>query len=848
MRPSSRLEEREGFLEAHSTLLSASTLVREKETASAPPVEKLGDGDDSLDEYGADAITVLEGLEPVRKRPGMYIGSTGQRGVHQLVWEVVDNAVDEALAGFCSSVYVTLQNGGEVVVEDDGRGIPCAVHRKTGKSTLETVMTVLHAGGKFGKGEGEKEGTTGYRVSGGLHGVGVSVVNALSESLVAEVWRDGKYHRMEFCQGIPVGPLLTERASERGESGKRGTRITWRPDPSVFKSIAPLKTAQLVERLDELAFLNPELRLVLSDLRSEEDRGLSDLGLESANEGGEGGGGEEEEEESEGTVEESKEERPSEEEEESEKDSSTAAKSARVWEFVHEGGLSEFLSRLLEKKKPLSPSGSKEVLAFQGEKDGIEVLVALRWSSDVYRENVISFCNNIRTRDGGTHVEGVRQAVAKAVNAGLRKAAKDKERESKWKALPGEFIREGLTAVVAVRVPNAEFEGQTKNRLGSVQVRPVVDALVNEKLSEFFEWNPVELQAVNQRALQSQAAAQAAKAARELVRRKSSLLTSTVLPGKLADCTGNDKRGSEVFIVEGDSASGSAKQARDRRFQAVLPLRGKILNIEKAAREEKIYQNQELQNVIAALGLAVGLRKDETQTDVAFDDSSLRYERIIIMTDADVDGAHIRLLLLTFFYRYQKSVIENGRVFVACPPLFKVTHPPLSNPPVLSHAVQQGGDEKKKGSSGGGRGRRRETYCWSEEDLALLLKAVRQEREKGGGKAEGNSDGEGDDANSEGSAESGRSNVMLEGAGDSASENLPAGVSVQRYKGLGEMMAKQLWDTTMDPGKRVLKAVSVEDAQTADVLVRVLMGDCVAERKKFIANKAQDLRLSDLDY
>lgn len=645
-------------------------------------------------EYGADKITVLEGLEPVRKRPGMYIGSTGVKGLHHLIFEVVDNSVDEALAGYCSQIDVTIEDDGSVTVVDDGRGIPCEVHSKTGRSALETVLTVLHAGGKFG---GD---ASGYKVSGGLHGVGVSVVNALSESLEVTVRRDGKLHRMKFTRGVRQGEMeIMEDPGALAGNPRSGTTVRFKPDADIFKTTTTFEFDRVSGRLDELAYLNAGVKIVLTDKNGE----------------------------------------------------------GRQQEFLHEGGIRELVDTMCQSKEKLHPE--VEVIQALGEKNGVSVEAALRWSRDQYDDLLIGFANGIRTGDGGTHLDGLKSVLTRTINNMARKTGKLKEGKDN---LSGDFIREGLTAVVSVKVPEPEFEGQTKNRLGNPEVRGIVDAIIGENLVNVFEWNPKVLNAIVDKAMAAQQAAHAAKAARDMVRRKS-LLQSTVLPGKLADCSSRDPAESEIYIVEGDSAAGSAKQGRDRRTQAILPLRGKILNIEKAA-TEKIYQNTELQALISALGL--GIKGNE------FDESTLRYHRIMIMTDADVDGAHIRILLLTFLFRYQRALVERGHIYIACPPLYKVT---------------QGKTIK---------------YAYTQEELAEVQ----------------------------------------------ASFTGKGALSLQRFKGLGEMMPTQLWETTMNPATRILKQVTIEDAAEADKMFMLLMGDAVGPRKDFINRNAKALKIDDLDF
>ena len=644
--------------------------------------------------YGAEQIQVLEGLEPVRKRPGMYIGSTGPRGLHHLVYEVVDNAVDEALAGHCDLIQVVLGEDGSAFISDNGRGIPTDVHPRTGKSALETVLTVLHAGGKFGDG--------GYKVSGGLHGVGVSVVNALSEWVQVTVRRQGRIHRQRFERGAPIGSLESEPLPA-DESDATGTAVCFKPDSQIFTVGIVFDYATLSARLRELAYLNGGVRIVFRDER------------ESARD-------------ADGT--------PHEE------------------TYFYEGGIKEYVSYMNKEKEALHP----EIIYVNAEKDGVQVEAALQWCSDAYSDSILGFANNIRTVDGGTHIEGLKTVLTRTLNAFAKKLGKRKEADSN---LAGENIREGLTAVLSVKVPEPEFEGQTKTKLGNTEVRGIVDNLVGESLSQFLEFNPSVIGLILEKAIQAFNAAEAARRARELVRRKS-VLESSTLPGKLADCSSRDPSESEIYIVEGDSAGGSAKQGRDRRFQAILPLRGKILNIEKTD-DAKIYKNTEIQALITALGL--GIKGED------FDPKNLRYHRIVIMTDADVDGAHIRTLILTFFYRYQKALVEGGYIYIACPPLYKV--------------------ERGKNH----------TYCYNESDL--------QE--------------------------------TLQGFGEKAN------YTIQRFKGLGEMMPKQLWETTMDPGTRMMKRIEIEDALEADRIFTILMGDKVAPRREFIETHSVELDMAALD-
>ena len=728
-------------------------------TTVEPPSQMAGDGGDNEGEsilsqvntdYDAGAITVLEGLDPVRKRPGMYIGSTGQRGLHHLVFEIVDNSVDESLAGHCSEITVTLNDNGSVEVQDNGRGIPTGIHPVTGKSAMETVLTVLHAGGKFGGDD------SGYKVSGGLHGVGVSVVNALSSSLKCEVVRDGNLHTLMFAAGVPQSGMVIEAAPEE-RRGQTGTRVVFQPDPSIFKTTLHFDYDKLASRVDELAYLNAGLTLTMIDKRSKANRKkgqkvTADLAIEQKMEtGGEDEGG---------SAGEDKERRPLINVEEHEDEEVIES---RVDVYRHDGGISELVETLCADKQNLHPT--KDIISASIERKGVNVEVALRWSKDQFTESLTGFANGIRTIDGGTHIDGLKASISKVLNASLRKAGKLKEKDGN---VPGEYCREGLTAVVSVKVPEPEFEGQTKTRLGNPEVREIVDSVVKECLLTLFDWHPDVLLLIGNKAMQAQAAAAAAKAAREMVRRKS-LLQSTVLPGKLADCSSRDPRESEIYVVEGDSAAGSAKQGRDRMTQAILPLRGKILNIEKAS-NDKIYNNNELQALISALGL--GIR------GAPFDENSLRYHRIVIMTDADVDGSHIRILLLTFLYRYCPELIKLGFVYIACPPLYKVN-------------LRGGGKASEK-------------YLFDQEAMDEYLAALPEEKR--------------------------------------------GSVQQQRFKGLGEMMPTQLWETTMDPARRTLRKVSVEDASAADRLFTVLMGDNVLPRKEFITQNAESMQLSDLDF
>jgi DNA gyrase subunit B len=641
-------------------------------------------------DYDDGNIRVLEGLEAVRVRPGMYIGSTGPKGLHHLVYEVADNSIDEALAGHCKNIDISINANGSVTVVDDGRGIPAGINPQTGKSTIETVLTVLHAGGKFGDG--------GYTVSGGLHGVGISVVNALSAHVEVKVWRNQKIYTQRFERGFAVSGLEVMPSPEN----RTGTTVTFLPDTEIFKETVEFDYTTLASRFKELAYLNAGIRISFTDYR------LELLGTAEP----------------------------------------------KVENYYYEGGIREYIAYLNDNKQPLH----EEIIYIQNEKNKVQVEVALQWCVDAYSDNILGFANNIRTMEGGTHLDGLKVVLTRTMNSIARKRNKLKEGDSN---LGGENIREGLTAIVSVKVPNPEFEGQTKTKLGNTEVRGIVDSIVAEALTEYLEFRPNVADAILEKAIQAFNAAEAARRAKDLVRRKS-VLESSTLPGKLADCSSKDPSESEIFIVEGDSAGGSAKQGRDRRFQAILPLRGKILNIEKTD-DAKIYKNTEIQALITALGLGV---KGED-----FKSEQLRYHRICLMTDADVDGAHIRTLLLTFFYRYQRSLIDEGYVYIACPPLYK---------------LERG---------------RNHYYCYSERELQQKISEF--------------------PAN--------------------------ANYTIQRFKGLGEMMPQQLWETTMDRATRTLKRVEIQDAAEADRIFTILMGDRVAPRREFIETYGPKLGLMDLD-
>lgn len=666
----------------------APTTVSPKAFMSSTSVKEASNAKGS---YGSEQIQVLEGLDAVRKRPGMYIGSTGPRGLHHLVYEILDNAVDEAQAGFASKVDVALLADGSVSITDNGRGIPTDLHESTKKSGVETVLTVLHAGGKFGG------PSSGYTVSGGLHGVGLSVVNALSESLEVTVWRNGKEYQQRYSRGKPMTTLMSKELPADAKD-RKGTCIRFWPDKEVFTTAIELDYNTIAGRIRELAFLNPKLTISLKKEDADPQKNLNDV-------------------------------------------------------YCYAGGLVEYVSWLNTDKTPLH-----EVLGFRKEADGVVIDVALQWCSDAYSDTMLGYANSIRTTDGGTHMEGVRASLTRTLNNLGKKSKLFKDKDT---SLSGEHVREGLTCVVSVKVKNAEFEGQTKSRLGNPEVRRLVDQSVQEFLTEYLELHPDVLELILSKSLSAFKAAQAAKRARELVRQKS-VLKSTSLPGKLADCSTTDPEKSEIFIVEGDSAGGSAKQGRDRVFQAILPLKGKILNVERRD-EAAMYKNEEIQHLIRALGL--GLKGEEFKKD------ALRYHKIIILTDADVDGAHIRTLLLTFFYRYQRALFDEGCIYVGVPPLYKV--------------------ERGKQAF----------YCYDDAELKQLQ------------------------------------------------SSFPANASynIQRFKGLGEMMPLQLWETTLDPNTRLLKQLVVEDAAEANVVFSSLMGVRVDARKELIQKAASKIDLGHLD-
>lgn len=641
--------------------------------------------DQTASDYSADSIQVLEGLEAVRKRPAMYIGDVGIKGLHHLVYEVVDNSIDEALAGHCNQITVTIHTNNAISVEDNGRGIPTGYHAKEGKSALEVVMTVLHAGGKFDK--------DSYKVSGGLHGVGVSCVNALSTLMRTTVYREGKIWQMEFSCGKPLGELKV-----LGETDRRGTTQYFEPDLSIFIA-SEYNFDTLASRMRELAYLNKGIKIILNDERRKNE------------------------------------------------DGSVAGEV-----FYSEGGLREFVEYLDANREKLSDS----VIYMEGERNGIPVEVAMQYNTS-FSENLHSYVNNINTHEGGTHVAGFRRGLTRT----LKSYAEKNNMFAKLKfEINGDDFREGLTAVISVKVQEPQFEGQTKTKLGNSDVDGAVSSAVSEMLSNYLEENPKQARMIVDKVILAATARHAARKARELVQRKGAL-TGGGLPGKLADCSENDPSKCELFLVEGDSAGGTAKQGRNRAFQAIMPLRGKILNVEKAM-EHKIYENEEIKNIFTALGVFRGTSEDERALNL----DKLRYHKIVIMTDADVDGSHISTLIMTFFFRQMKEIIENGYLYIATPPLYLV----------------------KKGKE--------ERYCWTEEERSAFVKEL---------------------------------------AGDGKESS----VGIQRYKGLGEMNAEQLWSTTMNPDFRTLRKVTIESAFEADRIFSMLMGDDVPPRRDFIEKNAK---------
>ena len=659
----------------------------------------------ALKDYGADHIKVLEGLEAVRKRPGMYIGSTGVNGLNHLIYEVVDNSVDEAMAGFCTEITVTLGQDSIVTVADNGRGIPIDIHKEKKIPAVEVVMTTLHAGGKF---EGE-----GYKVSGGLHGVGVSVVNALAEWLEVDVYRDNKHYHQRYDRGKPKALIgITQEA----QGAPTGTTIRFKPDETIFDTME-FGVETVVHRLKELAYLNKGLTIHVVNEQNPE---------------------------------------------EVEKET-----------FLFGGGIASYVEDMNHNKEPLFDS----VIYLHKTRDSVEVEVALQYAADHYDEQVVSFANNIRTKEGGTHLSGFRTALTRVMNTFAKKY--DLIDKKSGSALGGQDLKEGLVAVVSVKLPNPQFEGQTKTKLGNSEMKGIVDSMLDESLSDYIETNPKVGKVIIQKAVAAQRVREAARKAQDLARRKTSL-ESTTLPGKLADCSEKDPSKCEVFLVEGDSAGGSAKQGRDRNFQAILPLRGKVLNVEKA-RLDKILANEELRSMITAIGpeAVSGLSQKAEETTEEGEEQSveavlqkLRYHKVVIMTDADVDGAHIRTLLLTFFFRYARAMIEAGALYMAQPPLYLV-------------------------KSGGKKGQ----YAYNEEELETILSEIGKDRDK---------------------------------------------VNIQRYKGLGEMNPDQLWDTTLDPEKRTMLKITLEDAQEADEIFSLLMGSKVEPRKAFIEKYAKKARWIDV--
>ena len=635
-------------------------------------------------EYGADNIQVLEGLEAVRKRPAMYIGDIGVKGLHHLVYEVVDNSIDEALAGHCSHIDCFINENNSITVTDNGRGIPTGMHEKEGKSALEVVMTILHAGGKFDKGS--------YKVSGGLHGVGVSCVNALSSDLRVEVHREGKVFEQEYKIGVPQYDVR-----EIGASDKTGTFVTFQPDATIFEDTV-FHFDILVARLRELAFLNKGIHLSITDKRRTDDKG----------------------------------------------------EFIKV-DFYSEGGLKEFVSFLDETRVSILD----EIIYFDGEKDGVPVEVAMVYNNS-YTENVHSYVNNINTHEGGTHLSGFRRGLTRT----LKKYADDSGLLKKIKIeIAADDFREGLTAVVSVKVMEPQFEGQTKTKLGNKEVITAVSQSVSDMLTFYLEENPEQARLIVEKVILAATARNAANKAREMVQRKS-VLVGSGLPGKLSDCSEKDPAKCEIFLVEGDSAGGTAKQGRDRHFQAIMPLRGKILNVEKAM-QHKVFENEEIRNMFKALGVSIGTVEDSRELNI----EKLRYHKVVIMTDADIDGSHIATLLLTFFFRFLKPLVEQGYVYIATPPLY---------------LLKKGKDQR---------------YCWDENQRDLMIQEMK-----------GDKDGN---------------------------------ISIQRYKGLGEMNASQLWDTTLNPEYRTLKKVTIDNAAEADRVFSMLMGDEVPPRREFIEANAK---------
>jgi len=676
---------------------------------------------DKKQSYSADQIQVLEGLDPVRRRPGMYIGTTDVRGLHHLIWEIVDNSIDEAMAGYCDKIMVVVNKDGSITVADNGRGIPVDKHKATGLSALETVLTTLHAGGKFG---GED---SGYKVAGGLHGVGASVVNALSIKLIAEVRREGKIFRQEYKRGVAQGDIKVT-----GDTQSTGTAITFWPDPDIFEStVFDIQT--IMTRLRQQAYLTKGVTISLEDKRVELYEGKLPQGH------------------------------------------------TFKYRFYFEGGVSSYVDHLDHNKEPI-------IKTIYIEKQVPEALIeiALQYTQ-TFNETILTFANNIHTLEGGMHLTGFRSALTRSINAYARSKGFLKEKEDN---MTNEDVREGLTAIISVKLADPQFEGQTKSKLGNPEIRSAVETVFNEKFSEYLEENPNDARGIVAKCMLAARARLASRAARDTVLRKGALEGAT-LPGKLADCSSRDASESELYIVEGDSAGGSAKQGRDRYFQAILPLRGKILNVEQA-RLDRMLNNNEIKSLIIAMGTGIG----ET-----FDISKSRYHRVVIMTDADVDGAHIRTLLLTFFYRYFKPLIEAGYIYIAQPPLYKIA---------------KGKDIH---------------YVYTDEEKANLLSKL------------GITDVEEKETEAE-------EEEMAEGAADETAADEKKGkkpkLSIQRYKGLGEMNPEQLWETTMDPQKRTMLKVTIEEAEKADAIFDTLMGSEVLPRRKFIQTHAKKVKNLDI--
>lgn len=733
----------------------------------------------------------------MRKRPGMYIGSTGVRGLHHLVYEILDNSIDEVQAGEAKKVEVTVDlETGWVTVADDGRGIPTAIHPATGKSSLETVLTVLHAGGKFGGGES----SSGYQVSGGLHGVGVSVVNALSSALRVTVWREGQEHTQSFERGNAIAPLSSRPLADSEDKNRTGTKVAFRFDDDIFSPGVAFEPETIRARLRELAFLNSSATIKFKVIGGSSKKAVARAARQALASA----------EEEEGDIRYDDTNGDDAEEENSSSSSSPSNSSPALpvpsstieadgWETFHfAGGLEEYVRWLNRDKSPLHPRPFYARVDNVGG-TGVGVEVALQWCADSFSDTLVGFVNSVKTVDGGTHMDGLKAALTRTINSLARssKALKDGD-----PSLPGDHVREGLGGVVAVRVPDPEFEGQTKTRLGNPEVRKIVDGVVAKEVGAALELDPRAFDAIIGKAMQAFKAAEAAKRARELVRRKSVLVKST-LPGKLADCTSADKERSEIFLVEGDSAGGSAKQARDRTTQAILPLRGKILNVERKD-DASLYKNAEISDLIVALGL--GVKGESGEGALA----GLRYGKVILLTDADVDGAHIRTLLLTFLFRYSRELFERGHVFVGVPPLYKV------NP------VRGGGSRKKKSAAEE-----------DEEEVGSEEGAVAASKGKKGG-----------------ASSSAAAAVYCYDDTDLAKalKDRPAGsYTIQRFKGLGEMMPQQLWETTLDPASRTLRRLTLEDAAEASHLFSLLMGDRVGPRRELIESHGTRMNLEDLD-